>query len=121
MRVPVPETEEVAPAPPALHALLMRRAAQMLSLGDVSGARLLYARVAAAGVGAAATALGQTYDPNVLARMGASSIVPDRAAAAALYRAAAAMGDPEADERLRILEATPAPRRERTIEAGRTP
>ena len=91
------QVEEAEPAPPALHALLMRRAAQMLALGDVSGARLLYARVAAAGVGAAATALGRTYDPDVLARLGAVGIVPDRAAASALYRAGAAMGDASAE------------------------
>jgi TPR repeat protein len=86
-------------------AALVRRGDEMLALGDVSAARLLYERAANAGSAAAAVAAGRTYDPAVLSAIGAREIRPDPAAAAAWYRRAAALGDPGAATLLRRLEA----------------
>ncbi len=77
----------------------MKRGDQSLGLGDVSAARLLYGRAAAAGHGPAATALGKTYDPNFVSP-GAPA---DRAVAAEWYRKGASFGDPNAGELLKRL------------------
>ncbi|MBX6375692.1 MAG: hypothetical protein IRZ13_15850 [Acetobacteraceae bacterium] len=82
---------------------LIRRGDEMLALGDVSAARLLYERAANAGSASAAVAAGRTYDPAVLRVIGALEIRPDPAAAAAWYRRAAALGDPAATAMLRRL------------------
>jgi TPR repeat protein len=68
---------------------LLARGNQMLEQGDISGARLLYARAASAGSAAAATAMARSYDAAVLAGLGARGIRPDADQAAAWYRRAA--------------------------------
>jgi hypothetical protein len=106
---PAPPRRQAAPAAPsmpaAMIAALVRRGDEMLALGDVSAARLLYERAANAGSAAAAVAAGRTYDPAVLSAIGAREIRPDPAAAAAWYRRAAALGDPGAATLLHRLEA----------------
>ncbi|MGG5820781.1 hypothetical protein [Falsiroseomonas sp. HW251] len=87
-------------APAAVEALL-RRGDRMLALGDVSAARLLYARAAAEGSGAAALALGRTHDPAELARLGVRGLRPDPEEAARWYRQAAELGEPAAAPLLR--------------------
>ena len=85
---------------------LLSRGDVMLELGDISTARLLYQRAAAAGSAKAATALGKTYDPTFLASIKVSGLAPDRAAAASWYRKGADLGDAEAADRLaRIAKA----------------
>lgn len=79
----------------------------MLSVGDISAARRLFERAAHDGSGLAATALGRTYDPHVLAALGVHGIRPDAAAAAEWYRRGAASGDAEAAS---LLQGLPAPR-----------
>jgi hypothetical protein len=74
---------------PAVIAALLARGNQMLEQGDISGARLLYARAASAGSAAAATAMARSYDAAVLAGLGARGIRPDADQAAAWYRRAA--------------------------------
>ncbi|MBV9785810.1 MAG: AAA family ATPase [Acidisphaera sp.] len=91
---------------PALLAALINRGNAAVAEGDLSAARLLYARAAAAGSGPAATAIGKTYDPAFLASIGAKGIQPDQAAAVSWYRKAAALGDGEAARRLHELGAT---------------
>jgi hypothetical protein len=81
-------------------ALLLRRGDASLALGDVSSARLLYARAAAGGDGSAATGVGKTYDPRFLLAIGARGIQGDPAAAAAWYRRAIELGDESAAGRL---------------------
>ena len=76
----------------------------MLAAGDVTAARLLLGRAAAAGSGAAARAMGRTYDPDVLAALGAIGIEPDGAMAAAWYRRATVLSDDNAEARLNSLE-----------------
>lgn len=75
--------------------MLLRRGNEMLAIGDISGARLLFRRAADAGNPAAMITLGQTYDPEVLSRL-RSQIRPDPATAAEWYQRAAASGSPEA-------------------------
>ncbi len=89
--------------PPDTVALLLRRGAAMQQLGDISAARLLYDRAAMAGSAQAATAMGKTFDPGVLAEIGARGIAPDPGTAASWYRKAIALGDRDAENRLQDL------------------
>jgi hypothetical protein len=50
--------------------LLMKQGEQLIAAGDVATARTVLQRAADAGDANAAMALGATYDPNVLARLG---------------------------------------------------
>jgi TPR repeat protein len=93
----------VAPVDPGLAAVLMRRGEGLLRIGDISAARLAFARAVAAGSGAAATALGRTYDPAFLAAIGGRGIAGDAAEARRWYQRGQAMGDPDAAAALRQL------------------
>ncbi len=75
----------------------------MLAEGHIASARPLYARAAALGDAAAATALGKTYDPLFLANMHASGMRADPALAEAWYKRGVALGDPRAASRLSSL------------------
>jgi hypothetical protein len=57
--------------------LLRKQGEQPASAGDFVTARVLYQRAAEADDARAATALGATYDPTVLAKLGALGIGPD--------------------------------------------
>jgi TPR repeat protein len=82
-------------------AALLRRGEAQMAVGDISGARRLFERAAAGGSAAAAFAAGGTYDPAVLAAVGAhAGVAADPAAAAAWYRRAAELGEPKAADRL---------------------
>ena len=72
--------------------MLLKRGHEMLAVGDVSAARLLFGRAAEAGNVEAMLAMGRTFDPLALA--GSSGLLtPDPAEAARWYgRAAAASG-----------------------------
>jgi hypothetical protein len=83
---------------------LLRRGDAMLALGDVSAARLFYERAAATGSGRSATALGKTYEREVLAQLGARGVADDAAMAARWYRVALALGDVEARPLLDRIE-----------------
>lgn len=117
---PVLASAVAAPRPqapalaPALLTALVRRGDAMLAIGDVSAARLLYERAAAAGSAAAATAMGRSFDPQVLATLGARGLRGDPEAAAAWYRRGAAMGDADARSLAGRLAAA-------SHEGGRTP
>jgi len=89
--------------------LLLRRGDAALADGDIIAARLLYERAAAMGSAKAATSAGKTYDVDFLARSGARGIRPDQTAAAAWFRKAAVLGDPEARSLLARIEGRPRP------------
>lgn len=91
------------PAYAALAETMVRRGDALFQHGDVSAARLLYDRAASAGSAHAATAMGKTFDPTVLAGIGAVGLSPDPALAALWYRRGLSLGDEEARTRLRIL------------------
>ena len=85
---------------------MVRRGDALLDQGDVSAARLLYDRAAIAGSGRAATAMGKTFDPAFLTRIGAVGLSADPAAAGTWYRRGIELGDDEARIRLQALSST---------------
>ncbi len=102
----VPTAPVVAPVramPGATVDLLLRRGREMVGIGDISAARLLFSRVAEAGNAEAMVALGQTYDPAALGVTGAL-MQPDPAEAARWYGQAARNGSEEAGTLLARLK-----------------
>ena len=82
------------------------RARTYLSAGDVASARLLLRRAAERDDPQAALALGGTYDPFVLKRLGIMTFQADPAQAREWYRRAAELGSPDAGARLEQLAQT---------------
>jgi hypothetical protein len=80
--------------------ILVTRAEGLVKQGDFASARLLLRRAAEARSAAAALALGATYDPAVLKKIGAIGTVPDPAQARQWYVRAADLGSSEAQRRL---------------------
>ena len=105
-----PPVPAVASAPPARVvdaeelALLMKRAKDMLSAGDIPSARLLLRRAADAQEPTAALMLAQTYDPAVLGTQDARNIIPDPQTARAWYQKAAELGSTDAQRRLAQMQ-----------------
>jgi hypothetical protein len=105
---PAPEPAE--PAVKAVRALdaesiklLMQQGEQFVAAGDLVTARLVYRRAAESGNAAAALALGATYDPVVLAKIGVRGMGGDIEKARSWYEQAKAFGSPEAPRRLEML------------------
>ena len=94
--------EAPASAPP-VHADLFSRAKQLLAEGDIAGARLLLQHLAERGQGEAAYELARTFDRDMLASLGASSIDGDLERAQRWYALASQKGSEKAAERLQIL------------------
>jgi hypothetical protein len=82
---------------------LIRRGKSLLNDGDFSGARVLFERAANAGSAEAALALGSTYDPNVISRLGALMVKPDIESARKWYQLAAERGSAAASLQLANL------------------
>ena len=82
---------------------LIVRGEKFLEAGDVSAARLVLERAADAHDARAALALGSTYDPNVLTRMGVVGVQADPEKARQWYEKAAEFGSGEANQRLTAL------------------
>jgi hypothetical protein len=107
---PNPPTAEPAPAgrptralDPASIKLLLQQGEQFVASGDLAAARLVYRRAADAGDAAAALALGATYDPVVLAKIGVRGIGADIEKARSWYEKAKEFGSPDAPRRLEML------------------
>jgi hypothetical protein len=83
--------------------LLTKRGEQFATAGDLVTARILFQRAAEAGDAAAAMALGATYDPNVLAKLGVVGVGADAEKARSWYRKAESFGSSEASRRLNAL------------------
>jgi hypothetical protein len=83
--------------------LLMQQAQRFIATGDLVTARILFQRAAKAGDAAAAVALGATYDPVVLAKLGVVGINPDVEKARTWYRTAESLGSSEATRRLAVI------------------
>lgn len=84
-----PTNTSVPTLEPRVIEIIMARGNEMLARGDISAARLLFSRAAAAGSAAAAIAMARTFDPAVLNALGARGIRPDAAQAAHWQRRAA--------------------------------
>jgi TPR repeat protein len=115
---PAPAPPPVVTAPPPatpvavtpldrdeVNAMLVR-ARTFLSSGDVAAARVVLRRAAASDDPQAALALGGTYDPSVLKKLGIISFHADPAQAREWYRKAAALGSADASLRLDQLMQT---------------
>ena len=83
--------------------LLTSQGEQLAATGDLVTARILFQRAAEVGDATAAMALGATYDPNVLAKLGVAGMAADVEKARSWYRKAQSQGSAEATRRLRAL------------------
>ncbi len=84
-------------------AMLIKRGNSLLKDGDFTAARLLFGRGADAGSAEAALALGSTYDPLVITRLGAIMVRPDVETARKWYQIAADRGSADAKLQLANL------------------
>jgi hypothetical protein len=84
-------------------AALLARGDTLLSVGDVTSARLFYERVANAGGGLAAIRLGETFDPLFLDRVHMRGVRGDPAAAGFWYHRARDLGATDAEVLLKAL------------------
>ena len=71
---------------------LVKEGQQFVAAGDFASARLVFQRAAEAGNAAAALALGASYDPVVLARLGLRNVDADASKARAWYQKAKELG-----------------------------
>jgi TPR repeat protein len=83
--------------------LLIEQGRQFFDVGDLVAARILFLRAANAGDATAAVAMGETYDPVVLADRGVLGPVADLDQARRWYERAREMGSPEGPRRLEML------------------
>jgi hypothetical protein len=81
-------------------AILLKRGQDFLANGDLAAARLLLRRAAEAGSAEAALALGTTFDPVMLQRLGAIGAAADPAQARQWYQRAAELGSSAASRQL---------------------
>jgi hypothetical protein len=106
-----PSSDAAAPPPVSLSlasdeiAMLLKRGKDAFSTGDLAAARLLLRRAAEAGSAEAALALGATFDPLVIRRLGAIGAAPDAMQARQWYQKAVALGSTTASQPLAQLEA----------------
>jgi hypothetical protein len=106
-----PNSKNAVPLPPAASdrlsneemAALLGRGDTLLSVGDVTSARLFYERVANAGGGLAAIRLGETFDPLFLDRVHMRGVRGDPAAAEFWYHRARDLGATDAEVLLKSL------------------
>jgi hypothetical protein len=109
----VPAPPSVSPSPDASTlppdnreiATLVKRGKDFLVNGDLASARLLLKHAAEAGSAEGALALGATFDPEVIKRLGAIGTAADIAQAREWYQKAAALGSPTAAQQLAKLTA----------------
>ena len=83
--------------------LLMEQGERFIAVGDVVPARIAFQRAAEAGDADAAVALGATYDPSVLAKLGVVGISADIVRARSWYKRAEKLGSPDARSRFDAL------------------
>ncbi len=92
------------PQESALIADLIAHGNKMVDVGYFPGARAYFQRAAEAGSGEAALALGLTYDPDFIEKIGAQGIKPEPDQAQAWYERAAALGARGAESKLAELK-----------------
>jgi hypothetical protein len=84
-------------------ARLLKRGEEFMGEGRVSAARLMFQRAAEACDVRAAFALGASYDPIMLQKLGVALLDPDVAAARSWYQKAKELGSSEASQELELL------------------
>lgn len=103
LTVPPPMPKEEPRTDKAALEEILRSADQLLSRGDIVAARSVYERAAEMGSGAAALALGSTYDPSRLWSLGVFGMVGNKDKARHWYTRADQLGHPGAKDRLKAL------------------
>ena len=83
--------------------MLYRRGEQLIQQGDIAAARLMFARAAEVGDARSALALGASYDPDVLRKLGVLGVAADAALAREWYSKASSFGSREAAQRIDLL------------------
>ena len=103
------ESEAVnAPAVPPMNpenAALMEKGQVLMRSGDIASARLLFQRLANAGIADAALALAATYDPRYLAQHNLIGVAGDQTKAHNWYQRASELGSTEAGRILARIDA----------------
>jgi hypothetical protein len=84
-------------------ARLLKRGEEFMGEGRVSAARLMFQRAAEACDVRAAFALGASYDPIMLQKLGVALLDPDVATARSWYQKAKELGSTEASQELELL------------------
>ena len=100
---PPPSNKPIRTLDPEEIKLLIKQGEQFAEAGDLVTARLLFQRAAEAGDATAATALGATYDPTVLAKLGVVGMSADLEKARFWYQKAVSLGSSDAKRRLDLL------------------
>jgi hypothetical protein len=114
---PVQAVESPAPAPqapPAVSqpvrsldrdeiAMLYRRGEQLIQQGDIAAARLMFQRAAEVGDARSALALGASYDPDVLRKLGVLGVAANATLAREWYAKASSFGSSEAALRIETM------------------
>jgi hypothetical protein len=93
----------------------------MIAVGYFAGARAYFERAADAGSGEAALAVGATYDPAFIAKLGVQGIKPDPQAASQWYDRATALGIIDRTLALAALETEWTQGDEPTVETAMVP
>jgi TPR repeat protein len=101
--VPVQSREPTRSLGPDEIAILLKQGEDFVSVGDFASAQLVFRRVWEANDARGAIAFGGTYDPIVLARIGAKGATPDVAKAREWYGKAKDLGSADAGSRLEAL------------------
>jgi hypothetical protein len=100
---PLPDSKAVRRLDPEDIKHLLKQGEQFITAGDLATARLVFQRAAEAGDASAALAVGATYDPVILARLGVLGMSADIGKARSWYEKAKELGSPEASRRLELL------------------
>jgi hypothetical protein len=98
-----PSSKAVRTLDPEELKFLTRQGEQFALAGDLVTARFLFQRAAEAGDATAAMALGATYDPDVLAKLGVIGVGADVEKARSWYQKAESQGSAQAPRRLQAL------------------
>jgi len=108
---PPPAPAAIAPPAPLLEreeiAALYARGEQLIAQGEIAAARLVFARAAEAGDARSALALGASYDPGVLRKLGVLGVQGDAALAREWYAKASGFGSREAAQRIELMAHVP--------------
>jgi hypothetical protein len=98
-----PASKSVRMLDPEEIKLLMKQGERLIAAGDVVTARTVFQRAAEAGDADAAMALGATYDPHVLAKLGVVGVSADVEQARSWYQRAETLGSRDARQWLDLL------------------
>jgi hypothetical protein len=93
--VPTLDREEIA--------ALYKRGEQLIQQGDIAAARLMFTRAASVGDARSALALGASYDPDVLRKLGVVGVAADAVLAREWYAKASSFGSREAAQRIELM------------------